>query len=153
MNWRAMVLSGVLAAGLSLSLAGNAAARHHDDDDCDRQGDYRDSGYAGYGGQCSQILQRIDLDRSKIDEIGPTGRHRKALQWYQDDLRNAERDLDNCRYGRADTYRTDRSYDPYYRTSSNDDPYYGDTTDDRPFDWKRDWPVLLGTVINGNVGF
>ena len=149
MNWRTIMLSGVLAAGLSLSFVPKAAA------DCDNQADYRDGRYARYGdqGQCSEILQRIDVDRSKIDEIGPTGRHRKALQWYQDDLRNAERDLDNCRYGRADTYRTDRSYDPYYRSGSYDEPDYGDAESDRPFDWKRDWPVLLGTVINGNVGF
>jgi len=151
MNWRNIMLSGVLAAGLSLSFVPKAAA------DCDRQADYRSGRYAqSGGGQCSEILQRIDLDRSKIDEIGPTGRHRKALQWYQDDLGNAERDLDNCRYGRADTsYRTDRSYDPYDRSGSYDDrdPYYGDAESDQPFDFKRDWPLLLGTVINGNVGF
>ena len=30
-------------------------------------------------------------DRAKINEIEPTGRHRKALQWYKDDLQNARR--------------------------------------------------------------
>jgi hypothetical protein len=49
--------------------------------------------------RCAQIEDRIDLDRGKIDEIEPTGRHRDALQWYRDDLVNARRDLDRCRYG------------------------------------------------------
>jgi len=156
MNWRAILLSGMLAAGVSLSFVQTAAAKHWDryyDEDCDRRGDYRDTSYGRYGGQCAQIYQRIDLDRSKIEEIGPTGRHRKALQWYRDDLRNAERDLDNCRYRGADAYRTDRVYDPSYGSGSYDDPSYDDAANDRPFEWKRDWPVLLGTVINGNIGF
>jgi hypothetical protein len=49
--------------------------------------------------RCAQIKDRMDLDRDKIDEIEPTGRHRDALQWYRDDLVNARRDLDRCRYG------------------------------------------------------
>ena len=153
MKWRATLLSVMLAAGLSLGFAQTAAAKHYRDydDDCDRRGDYRDARYSA-GDQCGEIYRRIDLDRAKIDEIEPTGRHRKALQWYKDDLRNAARDLDNCRYGRADTYRTDRSYDPYYQPGRYEDPSYGDDGD-RPFEWKRDWPVLLGTVIGGNLGF
>jgi hypothetical protein len=46
---------------------------------------------------CSEIDDRIDYDRAKIDEISPTGRHKKALQWYRDDLRNAERERERCR--------------------------------------------------------
>jgi hypothetical protein len=29
-----------------------------------------------------------------IEKIEPTGRHRKALRWYQEDVQKAERDLD-----------------------------------------------------------
>jgi hypothetical protein len=46
---------------------------------------------------CSEIADRIDYDRAKIDEISATGRHLKALQWYRDDLRNAEREREKCR--------------------------------------------------------
>ena len=45
---------------------------------------------------CSEIGDRIAFDRQKIAEIGPTGRHKKALQWYRDDLENAERDRAAC---------------------------------------------------------
>jgi hypothetical protein len=46
---------------------------------------------------CSEIGERIAFDRQKIDEIAPTGRHKKALQWYRDDLENARRDSAGCR--------------------------------------------------------
>jgi hypothetical protein len=49
--------------------------------------------------RCASIEDRIDFDHEKIDQIEPTGRHRDALQWYRDDLVNARRDLDRCRYG------------------------------------------------------
>jgi len=49
--------------------------------------------------RCAQIEDRIDFDHAKIEEIEPTGRHRDALQWYRDDLVDARRDLDRCRYG------------------------------------------------------
>jgi len=49
-------------------------------------GSYRGSGYSA---ACSD---RIARDRAKIAEIGPSGRHRKALRWFQDDLNNAMRD-------------------------------------------------------------
>ena len=60
-------------------------------------GGYRYDGRndAGYG----KLTDRMRNDQAKINEIEPTGRHRKALQWYKDDLRNAQRDMDN--YGRA----------------------------------------------------
>jgi DNA repair ATPase RecN len=45
---------------------------------------------------CAKINDRIRFDRQKIAEITPTGQHRKALQWYKDDLQNAERDRDQC---------------------------------------------------------
>ena len=48
--------------------------------------------------RCGKIIDRIEYDRSKIDEI-ERGRHEKAKQWYIDDIRNAERDLDRCREG------------------------------------------------------
>jgi hypothetical protein len=139
MNWRAVLLSGVLASALSISVVPPVAAKH-----------YR---YSRNDGQCAQVIDRIELDRSKIAEIGPTGRHRKALQWYKDDLRNAHRDLDRCRYG-DDTasydpdpyYDTARSYDPY-NDSGRYDPSYDDVNGDQSFDWKRDWPMLLGIFL------
>jgi len=48
--------------------------------------------------RCARIVDRIDFDRDKIREIEPTGRHRDALRWYRDDLEDARRDLDRCRY-------------------------------------------------------
>jgi len=158
MNWRGLLLTGALAASLSLSLVPRANAdpppwagkghhgdhekwerghehwRHdrdrdhdhwrHDDGwryrnrtdndwwrDHNRNNDWRRwqdrpryDGYRPYygsnprnDGRYGQLMQRMDNDRAKIAEIGPTGRHRKALQWYQDDMRNAQRDLQNYR--------------------------------------------------------
>ena len=37
----------------------------------------------------AKMMDRMQYDRAKIAEIEPTGRHRKALQWYKDDLQNA----------------------------------------------------------------
>jgi len=51
---------------------------------------------------CEQVDDRIRFDRDKIATIDPS-RHHKALQWYRDDLANAERDADRCRgYGGGD---------------------------------------------------
>jgi hypothetical protein len=169
MNWRGALLTGVLAAGLSLTLIPRANAdpppwagkwRHHHDKDKDkwdraherwhdqhdwdrahdrwhqshdwsrydrddwwryrrndddwwrnRDGDWRRwhdrprydgyrPNYGGYrydgrnDGRYGQLMERMNNDRAKINEIEPTGRHRKALQWYKDDLRNAQRDLE-----------------------------------------------------------
>jgi len=55
--------------------------------------------HRGNDARCGQILDRMNFNRSKIREIEPTGRHRKALQWYRDDQENARRDLDRCRRG------------------------------------------------------
>jgi hypothetical protein len=179
-NWRAVLLSGVLAAGLTLTFVPRAAAdpppwagawRHakHGDADHDRddrgywrhrQGDWdRDSrygrydrpywgryrhgdgdndsddrryrhrdwdgdgryghygrpyygGYSGYRGndpRYSKLIDRMNYDRAKIAENEQTGRHPKALQWYKDDLRNAERDMSNYRYQGSRF-----NHDPYY---------------------------------------
>ena len=145
MNWRVMILSGALLAGSSLTAAPDVHAKHHydyyyddDGDDCDQRAGHVFGGSGRrYGGECGQVYDRIHFDRSKIDEIRPTGRHRKALQWYVDDLRNAQRDLERCRYGNY----TAAGYDPYYQQGGYDDF-------DRPFDWKRDWPELLGAVLS-----
>lgn len=181
MNWRTLVLSGALAASLNLSLISPVFAdpppwagvwRHGDhsdrdwDDDDDRRErrrewrrehrNYDDRGYRGsgnrnYDAKCAQIDDRMRNDRNKINEIAPTGRHKKALQWYKDDMENARRDMANCRnqisyesydtyedpYGRYDNGRyDDRSYDPYSGSG------------DGSFDWKRDWPMLLGGFLN-----
>ena len=69
--------------------------KHHDRDEW-KQHHYK---HKHDDERCAQILDRMRFDRSKVREIEPTGRHRKALQWYRDDLGNAARDLDNCRHG------------------------------------------------------
>ena len=63
--------------------------KHHYKHKHDREDDSR----------CDQIRDRIRFNKSKIREIEPTGRHRKALQWYKDDTGNAYNDLDRCRHG------------------------------------------------------
>lgn len=160
MNWRALVLSGVFAAGLTLSVVPRAVAEHNhhydddDDGDCnhDRRSGYQGGGYYGRGdayGQCSQIIDRIRNDRRNIAEIDPR-QHPRARQWYIDDARNAERDLNNCR-------NQARGGDPYYdnRRSSNSTfyPSGGDSYDNAyvngSLNWKRDWPLLLGQVLIG----
>ncbi len=121
MNWRKALLSAVLATGLVASIAPRAEAKH-----------YRNDQYA-YG-QCGEHVDRMRRDQAKINEIGPSGRHRKALRWFQDDLRSAQRDYQACRYGgsygRNEPYYDDRSYgtygsyDPYYDRNTSYDPYY-----------------------------
>jgi hypothetical protein len=59
--------------------------RRHDRDDTDAR--------------CGEIMDRMRFNNSKIREIEPSGRHRKALQWYRDDNVNARKDLDRCRHG------------------------------------------------------
>ncbi|MBI2964082.1 MAG: hypothetical protein HYY35_10040 [Deltaproteobacteria bacterium] len=158
MSWRAMFLCGALAAGLTLSLVSRAGAdpppwagvwrhhHHHDDDDRYDRGDsgrYRRWNRGEFAARCGQIIDRIGFDRGKIAEITPTGRHRKALQWYRDDLRNAQRDLYDCRNRVAHgppPYDATR-YDPYYGRGARD-------AYDGAFDWKRDWPFLLGALID-----
>jgi hypothetical protein len=49
--------------------------------------------------RCAQIEDRISRDHEKIDQIDPTGQNRDTPQSYRDDLENARRDLDYCRYG------------------------------------------------------
>ena len=152
MNWRKILLSGVLAAGLSLSLVPRASAdpppwagkwkHHHDHEAWERAHDrwhhdhdrdwYRNHRYGNYdrgdwwrnhdrdddwrrwrnrssygwnyNGRNDdgyrKLMERMNKDQAKINEIEPTGRHRKALQWYKDDMRNAQRDMDRYRAGR-----------------------------------------------------
>jgi len=69
--------------------------RHHDRDEWK----HHRRTYRGDDARCAEILDRMHFDHSKVREIEPTGRHRKALQWYRDDLGNAQNDLDRCRHG------------------------------------------------------
>ena len=83
---------------------------HHDDDDDDdgwwkhherdewKQGRWKRE-HRGDDARCGEIMDRMRFNRAKIREIEPTGRHRKALQWYKEDSDNARRDLDRCRHG------------------------------------------------------
>jgi hypothetical protein len=106
MNWRAVFLSAVLAIGLSLTFLPRVAADPlpwvggwDDSRDYDRNDPPYYRAHRGYGDPAYlQLLDRIDNDRAKIAEIGATGRHREALQWYKDDLHNARRDMRNYRF-------------------------------------------------------
>jgi len=117
-RWFALVLLGsfaLLAVSLRQAFAdpppwagrGEHNKHYNDDDDDDdwwKQHE-RDEWkrhphkYRGEDARCGQILDRMRLDRSKIREIEPTGRHRKALRWYREDLENARHDLYGCRHG------------------------------------------------------
>ena len=83
--------------------------KHHDDDDDDgwwkhherdewKHGRWKRE-HRGDDARCGEILDRMRFNGAKIREIEPTGRHRKALQWYKEDTDNARRDLDRCRHG------------------------------------------------------
>ena len=137
MNVRALLLVGVLASGLTLTFAPRVAAdsadQHHwrhDNGDRDyiRPGRWNDP-------QHSTLVDRINYNRAKIAEIGPTGRNHRALQWYRDDLRDAERDMRNYRRDHDD----DDSSDGYYDARSNPS---GDAT------FAFDWSSLLGKLLN-----
>jgi len=83
--------------------------KHHDDDDDDgwwkhherdewKHGRWKRE-HRGDDARCGEILDRMRFNGAKIREIEPTGRHRKALQWYKEDTDNARRDLGRCRHG------------------------------------------------------
>lgn len=172
MNWHRALVSGIVAAVLTLTLAPPVAADpppwagvwRHDgrfdrryDDDRGWRGTRR-----GYG-ECASLLDRMDHDRDLIAQWEHTGRHQKVVQWAREDIANARRDLYECRSGgpyrsspygdgadcgpSAWGYGTDSGYDPY-------DPYgrYGPYDPRDGFDWNRDWPLLLGALIDGQLG-
>jgi hypothetical protein len=127
-----------------------------DDDDGDDDGGhraYRDGYYGGrydngyYGGACGDIVSRINDDRMSIDKIVPTGRHRKALRWYQEDLQKAQRELAECRQGggSAGVYWP---YSSHGYDGSADDGYDSDGLTGRI---KDDWPYWLGTILSGQI--
>ncbi len=102
---RTMLLAGALLAGLTqacvdIPLAGSESSGRYPDryPDYDRAYDdereWESREHKHYG--CGEIRDRIRLDEDKIATIDPS-KHHKALQWYKDDLRNAENDMDRCR--------------------------------------------------------
>lgn len=106
MGWRARLAVAALAAavapgcieGLDLSpntMGGSGGYRGSPSDDYDDERAWETREHQRYA--CSELDDRIDYDRAKIDEISPTGRHKKALEWYRDDLKDALRDRDDCR--------------------------------------------------------
>jgi hypothetical protein len=105
MRWRMRIAVVALAAvtpgcleGLDpgpRSLGGDGGYGRSSTYDDEQEAEWERRAHERYA--CSEIADRIDYDRAKIDEISPTGRHKKALQWYRDDLRNAERDRERCR--------------------------------------------------------
>jgi len=156
MRLRTLFLTGVFASGLALTFVAPAVAdpppwagarghengdyRHwrdrHNARDYNRDGHHRsDRGYRRNDPQYSKLVDRMNTDRAKIAEIGPTGRHRKALQWYRDDLRNAERDMHN--------YRDRRSSNDIDSSRSYYEPEH-----DNGADASIDWSNMLGTLIN-----
>ncbi len=158
---KSRVLSGVLLASfLALGAADTAFAEHNKR--C-RNGDrYRPS---RYDGQCGQVIQRIEHDRALIRRWSGTGRHQKVVRWAHEDLSKAQRKLDECRYNvrYGDPYEYDRGYDPYdvrgYDPRAYDprgyDPYSGGgypIDAYGSFDFKRDWPYLLGGVLGAYAG-
>ena len=57
-------------------------------------------GYRRYAyNRCAAIEERIQRNQDSIDKIEAAGGHRDALRWYREDLADAKRDLDSCRYG------------------------------------------------------
>jgi hypothetical protein len=46
---------------------------------------------------CGAIRERIRYDHKQARVIEATGRHKKALQWYKDDIQKAKNDLRTCR--------------------------------------------------------
>ena len=115
MNWRNTVFTGVFAAGLMQTcLVPTAwADDHHDrarwrnehergEQDHtrwwhDHHESVRDGHVQGDNTRdCGAIRQRIRYDGEQARQIDP-GRHAKARQWYEDDIRNAENDLRSCR--------------------------------------------------------
>jgi hypothetical protein len=88
-----------------------------------------------------------DDDRMSIDKIVPTGRHRKALRWYQEDLQKAQRDLYVCRQGggSAGGYwpSSNRGYDPTV--------YGGYDSGGDTGSFKDDWSYWLGTILSGQT--
>jgi hypothetical protein len=131
---------------------------HHDDDRDDDDDDdggkaYRGGYYGGrydngyYGGACGDIVSRIDNDRMSIDKIVPTGRHRKALRWYQEDLQKAQRDLYVCRQGGGSA----GGYGPYSNRGYDPTVYGGYDSGGDTGSFKDDWPYWLGTILSGQI--
>jgi hypothetical protein len=124
-----------------------------DDDDDDGGRGYRGGYYGGgydngyYGGACGDIVSRIDNDRRSIDKIVPTGRHRKALGWYQEDLQKAQRDLYECRQGRGSA----AVYRPYQNRGYDPSVYGGYDSGGDTGSFKDDWPYWLGTILLGQI--
>ena len=101
MGWRVRLAAAALAAavspgcieGLDLSPSPTGGGGGYHDtsageyDAEEREWEHRE--HERYA--CSEVDDRIDNDRAKIDEISATGRHKKALQWYKDDIANAQR--------------------------------------------------------------
>ena len=161
MKMRAFVLSGILASGLTLSLVPRAAAdpspwsgvysdRYRDDQsqwrhrngDRDYIRDWRDrDGDRGNDPRYSRLVDRIRHDRAEIARIAPTGRNLKALRWFRNDLRDAERELRDYRERRTSNDR----YDDRYESRSD---RYGDSRGEPGMAF--DWSSLLGTMLNPN---
>jgi hypothetical protein len=118
MHWRRSLLTGILAAGLaqaSLPFASTAWADNDHDhhwyhehwtaQERDHDSWWREHHESDHDGHvhgdntrdCGAIHERIHYDHEQADIIEPTGHHKKALQWYKDDIKNAETDLRTCR--------------------------------------------------------
>jgi hypothetical protein len=85
MRWKIATLFTLAAVCV---LAAGCEDRYHRREERGREEAFR--------ARCGRIIDRIENDRAKIDEIDPA-QHPRARQWFIDDLHNAERDLDRCR--------------------------------------------------------
>jgi len=116
MSWRSTLFTGILAAGLMQTcplVAANAWAEDHhgrahwwrehetaEHDHAQWWHDHHESIRDGHvqgdnTRDCGAIRQRIRYDNQQARDIDP-GRHAKARQWYEDDIRNAQNDLRTC---------------------------------------------------------
>lgn len=109
--------------------------------------------YRANAAKCAEIDERIGKANQYIDRWHGTGRHEKAQEWFHKDLRKAHAERAQYCGGRAtrgggwwrDTSYDDRNYDDDWY----DGRYYGE---DQDFDFKRDWPALLGVFGGLNAG-
>ena len=103
--------------------------------------------------KCAEIDERIHKGNEYIGRWRGTGRHEKAQEWFHKDLRKAHAERAQYCGGRAsgggdwwrDTAYDNRRYDDDWY----DGRYYGE---DRDFDFKRDWPSMLGIFGGLNGG-
>jgi hypothetical protein len=59
--------------------------------------------------------------------------------------------MDNYRYRGRSSYDSNYRSGGYYPSGGNYDPYFSAVADPS-FDWKLDWPTMVGSMINAQIG-